>query len=128
MLSNRTTNFIALAALLGTVWTSVATSTADGGFYGTYRVRSDCVTPTFDQDVTVGTTNNDITSPSGLTYQQLGFPSNTLKLGDENSGTISGGIYRVCENTFKDGILDDSFLYSCRNNNAFVCNIYFEAK
>lgn len=128
MLSNRTTNAVALIALLGTIWTSVATSTADGGFYGTYRVRSDCVAPTFDEDVTVGTTNNQITSPSGLDYLDLGFPSNTLKLGDKNSGTMSNGSYRVCENTFKDGIIDDSFLYSCSDSGSFVCNIYFEAK
>jgi hypothetical protein len=115
-------NLFALACLLGTVWASIATSTANS-FYGVYSVKSDCVTPTVDTVVTIS--NSQITS--GGDYTTLGFPTNSLTLGVSNSGVFNGA-NRVCENTLKEEGLDDSFLYTCSDNGQFTCNIYFSSR
>lgn len=121
---NFTSNAFALFCLIATVWASLATSSGQS-FSGSYAVKSDCVQPTVDTTVTV--VNNQITS--GVTdYNSLGFPNNSLSLGASNSGYITGGVLRECENTLKAGeSIKDSFLYTCKDDGQFACNVYFES-
>lgn len=123
MPTKKSSNLFALLCLIGTVWTVVATSQYGGSFYGTYNVKSDCVTPAYMNTVSVS--NSAITSPSGVNFTTLGFPTNTLVVGQNNLGT-SGSVTRVCETTINNNGINDSFLYTCSDNGQFVCNIYFQ--
>lgn len=123
MRSNKSSNLFALLCLIGTVWTAVATSTSNGT-YGTYNVKSDCVSPVFNQSVTIS--SSAISFPSGVNFTTLGFPTNSLSVGAVNSGVLNGKT-RVCETALSNSnTFNDTFLYSCSDNGAFTCNIYFE--
>lgn len=118
MRSKQYSNLFALSCLIGTVWASVATSKMDGGFYGTYRVSSDCVTPTIQQNIT-------ISDSSTFDFTTLGFPEISLTRGMKSTGSVNGKT-RVCENTLEEGdVIDDSFLYTCSDDGQYVCNVYF---
>lgn len=122
---SRFSNLFAIFCLLCTVWTVVATSTSKGSLFGTYQVKSDCVSPVI-QGLTISVSNSTITSPASTTFTTLGFPNATLIIGEANAGTF-GGATRVCEIAFRTELgFTDSYLYACADNGEFVCNIFLD--
>lgn len=118
-------NLFALLCLIGSVWTVVATSSGTGRLYGSYRAKSDCVTPVADLNISVS--DSSITSPASYSFTDLGFPNATLTIGSPNSGTFNGA-NRICDLVFRTEFgFTDSYLYSCSDEGQFACNIYLDS-
>lgn len=127
MPSNRQhpSHLVAVLVLAATSWTVLATSTADGTLYGTYRAQSDCVNPV--QNVTISVADSAITSPASYSFTDLGFPTATLKVGQPNTGVVNGA-NRSCESVFTSYAgTKDNYLYTCTDNGEFACNIYLDS-
>ena len=122
--SNSFKNVFALACLVGTSWACLATSTSDGSVYGTYHVKSDCVSPTYDSNVYVS--NSAIVTPSGTDFTTFGFPNATLNTGSDSTGIVNG-LTRVCKIALTSSSTSrTTYLYACTDAGQFVCNIYLD--
>ncbi|MGE0527609.1 MAG: hypothetical protein AB7G93_05905 [Bdellovibrionales bacterium] len=114
-------DMVSAGALLGTLWAVLATSMPRSSITeGNYYVVSDCVVPT--QELAVTTSAGQIVSPA-ITYSALGFPGNTVTLGNDVSGTINGRP-RTCYHTY--GSTEDraqAWVFSCFDDGTYTCSI-----
>jgi hypothetical protein len=90
----------------------------------TLEVISDCVTPTVD--MVIHTFNGN--STSAVDYTQLGFPSGTVHLGQDVTGTFFNGttsVTRTCTQTYGADNTDknNKYIYSCSDNGDYACSI-----
>lgn len=111
-------NWLALAFLLFTAWTIIATSSPRSSFSaGTFYIISDCVTPTREEVITL--TGGQISAPASTSFTDFGFPQTTVGIGQ----TVSGGA-RVCYPTYGDDAQNsDDWIFSCYDNGAYMCTI-----
>ncbi len=110
--------------LVLTSWALLATSVASETTTGSFTVTSDCVIPTLAKEVNA--VNGTITSPSGVNWTDFGFPQNTVYIGQESNGTVSGE-YRSCRPTYGDKESTiNKWLWSCFDNGAYTCSIMVE--
>jgi hypothetical protein len=116
---------ISIISFAASVWVVVATSTIQHYLdNGTFDVASDCVSPT--AELTISTSNDQIASPTGVSYTDLGFPTTTVVLGQDSTGTV-GGKNRVCKTTYRNGTVGE-YIFECFDNDQPVCSIYFKKK
>ncbi|MEK7356595.1 MAG: hypothetical protein AAB250_09110 [Bdellovibrionota bacterium] len=116
---------IGVVALAFTSWTIIATSQVHLDLVsGTLHVQSDCPgAARTSADVTVS--GNQITAPTGYTFQDFGFPSNTVTA-QPNAGTV-GAIQRNCIRTVGDDTSSDDWVFTCYDGGAYACNIYLSS-
>jgi hypothetical protein len=113
-----------IVLLIVTSWALLATSVPTELTTGSYSVTSDCVIPTLAKEVNA--VAGVITAPSGTNWTDFGFPQNTVYIGKESNGTVSGE-YRSCRPTYGDEVSNTGkWLWSCFDNDAYTCTIMVE--
>lgn len=114
-----TKNLFALAALLGTLWAVVATSSPQKSVAnGSFKVTSDCVSPIKEANVNVA--NGMVLNGGATSFTEFGFPQAVVN-GAEVVGTV-GLVQRVCVPTYSDTD-QQAYVYSCYDNGAPTCTI-----
>ena len=77
-------------------------------------------------NVEITVTGSSITSPTGVTFKNLGLPVETMSVGQANvSGEISPGITRTCTYSMYTSGSDTLDLYSCVDSNGPTCQVSF---
>lgn len=112
-----------LIAAVVTVATSKATD--EETELSSFGAASNCANATTTNQ-TISTAFGAIVTPEGMTFIDLGLPKTTLDIPAETvvSGTISGGLSRVCTYSLNttSGTLH---VYSCSDNSNPVCQVSF---
>lgn len=95
------------------------TPSLDTKFYAT---SSNCANATFTTG-NISVTDGSISSPSGVNFLQLGFPSVVLVVGQDVSSDIGGGVIRVC--THSSSVISGQTVstYTCSDNSFPACLI-----
>lgn len=115
-------NWIAVAALISTLWAVIATSSPRSDLNtGSFYIISDCVTPNREAIITV--TSDQIATPGATSFTDFGFPTATVRLGQETSGTV-GAVSRTCFPTYGDTDENaEAWIFSCFDNGAASCTV-----
>lgn len=87
-----------------------------------YSITSNCGNATFTTGI-ISVTDGSISSPSGVNFLQLGFPSVILVVGQDVSSDIGGGMIRVC--THSSSVISNQTIstYTCLDNSFPACLI-----
>jgi hypothetical protein len=87
-----------------------------------YSTTSNCGNATFTNGI-ISVTDGSISSPSGVNFLQLGFPSVILVVGQDVSADIGGGLIRVC--THSSSVISNQTIstYTCSDNGFPACLI-----
>lgn len=123
---NKMANFVKSTLLL-LLFASVTIATSkykDSSALSTkfYSATSNCSNATFTTG-NISVTNGAISSPSGINFLQLGFPSVILVVGQDVSSDIGGGAIRVC--THSSSVISNQTIstYTCSDNSFPACII-----
>ena len=115
---------IVLAALILTLWTVLATSILkDSLRFSSVYVQSDCVEPFAEAQLSIN--DYEIVEPVGLDFTDFGLPQPELSDAEVISGTFNG-VERSCRKTLDDTDIG-AWLYTCWDDGAFACNVYFNS-
>jgi hypothetical protein len=87
-----------------------------------YSITSNCSNATFTNGI-VSVADGSISSPSGVNFLDLGFPSVILVVGQDVSADIGGGLIRVCTHT--SSVISNQTIstYTCLDNSFPACLI-----
>jgi hypothetical protein len=114
---------VVLLALYAAV--TVATSQGDVPNFPThnYSVSSNCSNASFTSGQ-ISVTQGYISSPSGIDFRALGFPNETLSIGDSTSGELAPALTRTCAHNLDTSVINTTVsVYTCVDNGALSCTI-----
>lgn len=112
-------NLIYGAFLLFTLASILATSYGTTGA-GRMVLQSDCVQP--PANLVIDVSNYQITSPSGASYSDFGFPADVVRLDTPVQGTV-GSANRVCTKSYGNEQDGNIWVFVCEDDGQYACTI-----